>query len=267
MKSVRRMSETTDPPALPRTPSLRLDGRRALVTGGSRGIGLAAAAALAQAGAEVWLCARGEAELEAAAGLLRQEGAAVVTRILDVADLDAAAHLVAAAPAFDVLVNNAGMNRPAPFLEVRVEDYDQVMAVNVRATFFLAQAVAGRMVEAGVRGSIINVSSQMGRVGGARRTVYCATKWALEGLTRAMAIELGAHGIRVNTICPTFIETVLARQSLADPVYRAHVMDKIRLGRLGRVEDVMGAVLLLASDASAMMTGSSLMVDGGWTAG
>ncbi|KAB2860368.1 MAG: SDR family oxidoreductase, partial [Bauldia sp.] len=156
---------------------------------------------------------------------------------------------------------------PRTFLDVTEEEFDAVMDLNVRAAFFVSQAVAEGMVRAQCRGSIVHVSSQMGHVGGELRSAYCASKWALEGLTRASAIELAPHGIRVNTLAPTFIETALTARSLADPGYRAHVMSKIRLGRLGRVEDLMGAVLFLASDASALMTGTSLVIDGGWTAG
>ena len=252
---------------LPRTPSFRLDGRRALVTGAGRGIGLAAAAALSEAGAHVTLVARTPEEIEQAAVAIRASGGLAETLVLDVTDLDGVARSIAAAAPFDVLVNNAGTNRPAHVLDVRVEDYDAVMAVNVRAAFFVAQAVAQRLVAAGRGGSIINISSQMGHVGGPQRSVYCASKWALEGMTKAMALELGPHRIRVNTIGPTFIETPLARGFLAEPAFRDYVLGKIKLGRVGQVEDLMGAILFLASDASALMTGAAMVIDGGWTIG
>jgi NAD(P)-dependent dehydrogenase (short-subunit alcohol dehydrogenase family) len=252
---------------LPRTPSFRLDGKRALVTGAGRGIGLAAAAALAEAGAHVTLVARTPDEIGTAAQAIRAEGGQADTLQLDVTDIDAAARAIEAAAPFDVLVNNAGTNRPAHVLDVRVEDYDAIMALNVRAAFFVAQAVARRLVAAGKPGSLINISSQMGHVGGPLRTVYCASKWALEGMTKAMAMELGPHGIRVNTLGPTFIETPLARTFLANPEFQDYVLSKIKLGRIGQVEDLMGAILFLASDASALMTGTALVVDGGWTAG
>jgi NAD(P)-dependent dehydrogenase (short-subunit alcohol dehydrogenase family) len=185
--------------------------------------------------------------------------------VLDVCDVASAAHWVAREAAFDILVNNAGTNRPAPFLETRIEDYDAVFAVNARASYFLTEAVARRLVAAGKSGSIINMSSQMGHVGSVRRAVYCASKHAVEGMTKAMAAELGPHNIRVNTICPTFIDTPLTRPYFEDNAFRAAVLSKIRLGRLGRPEDVMGAVVFLASAASALMTGSALMLDGGWT--
>ncbi|PVM90827.1 3-oxoacyl-ACP reductase [Caulobacter radicis] len=250
---------------LPRTPSFRLDGRRALVTGAGRGIGLAAAAALAQAGAEVTLAARSAGEIEAAAQAIRDEGGRAQALVLDVGDLSAVKAATAATPAFDVLVNNAGTNRPKPFAEVTEDDYDAVLDLNLKAAFFVAQAVAGRMLEAGVRGSIVNLTSQMGHVGGARRSLYCASKWGLEGLSKAMALDLAPHGIRVNTIAPTFIETPLTRPFFEDQAFLDSVLSKIKLGRLGQVEDLMGAVVFLASDASALMTGSALVVDGGWT--
>jgi NAD(P)-dependent dehydrogenase (short-subunit alcohol dehydrogenase family) len=253
--------------ALPRTPSFRLDGRRALVTGAGRGIGLAAAAALAEAGAHVVLAARSREEIEAAAAEIRAEGGSAEALVLDVADIERAAAQITAQPPFHALVNNAGTNRPAAFQDVTPADFDAVMALNLRAAFFVAQAVARGMIAADIPGAILHVSSQMGHVGGARRSVYCASKWAIEGVARAMAIDLAPHGIRVNTLCPTFIETPMTRPFLQDEGFRAQVMQKIKLGRLGQVEDLMGAILFLCSDAASLMTGSSVLVDGGWTAG
>jgi len=251
---------------LPATPSFRLDGRRALVTGAGRGIGLAAAAALAGAGAHVTLVSRSPAEIEAAAAEIRTGGGTADALALDVLDIASMQSAIAAAEPFDILVNNAGTNRPRSFTEVSVEDFDAVMGLNVRAAYFTAQAVARRLVAAERRGSIINVSSQMGHVGGVNRTVYCASKFAMEGMTKAMAIDLGPHGIRVNTLCPTFIETPMTRPYFEDAAFRSFVLSKIKLGRLGQVEDLMGAILFLAGDGAALMTGSALVVDGGWTA-
>jgi NAD(P)-dependent dehydrogenase (short-subunit alcohol dehydrogenase family) len=197
-------------------PSFRLDGKRALVSGAGRGIGLAAAWALAEAGADVTLAARSSDEIEKAAAAIRDRGRMAAAVTLDVTDLTATTAALASRPPFEILVNNAGTNRPAPFIDVTVADFDAIFALNVRAAFFVAQAVARRLVEAGRPGSIINISSQMGHVGGARRTVYCASKHAMEGFTKAMAIELGPHRIRVNTLCPTFVETPLTRPCGSD---------------------------------------------------
>jgi len=251
---------------LPRLPSLRLDGRRALVTGAGRGIGVACAAALAQAGAHVVLAARTSGEIGAADEEIRADGGSAEPLVLDVTDTGAVRAAMAREAPFDVLVNNAGTNRPRPFLDVTEDDYDVIATLNQRAAFFVAQAVAQRMVAGGVRGSIIHVSSQMGHVGGARRSVYCMTKHGIEGLTKAMAIDLAPHGIRVNSIGPTFIDTPLTRPFFEDTAFRDDTLRRIKLGRLGTVEDLMGAVVFLASDAAALITGTALVVDGGWTA-
>ncbi len=252
--------------SLPTTPSLRLDGRNALVTGAGRGIGAAAATALAEAGARVTLCARTAGEIEEMAAALRERGFAAATLRLDVTDIDAFGKAIAAAAPFDIFVNNAGTNRPNLFVDVPVADFDLVMNLNVRAAYFAAQAVTRRLIAAGTGGSIINISSQMGHVGAANRSLYCASKWAMEGFSKAMAVELGPYGIRVNTLCPTFIETPMTRPFLENAAFKESVLSKIKLGRLGTVEDLMGAVVFLSSDASALMTGASLLMDGGWTA-
>lgn len=247
---------------LPRTPSFRLDSKHALVTGGTRGIGLAAAAALKKAGAAVTIVARRAEDVAAVAAALGAEGA-----VLDVTDYGAVRRLIESAPQpFDILVNSAGGARHAHALDITEPDYRAIMDLNVGAALFVSQAVAARLVQAGKPGSIIHISSQMGHVGGPNRTVYAASKFAVEGMTKAMAIDLAVHRIRVNTISPTFIETELSAKTLSDPDFRAWVLSKIKLGRLGQLEDIMGPVVFLASDASALMTGSAVMVDGGWTA-
>jgi NAD(P)-dependent dehydrogenase (short-subunit alcohol dehydrogenase family) len=251
---------------LPATPSQRLDGRRAVVTGAGRGIGLAAAAALAEAGAEVTLLARSADEIEEAAVAIRERGATAEAVRLDVTDLAAVDRFFSSQPAYHVVVNNAGTNRPKSVLEVTVEDYDVVLDLNLRSAFFVVQAAARKMVADGVRGALIHMGSQMGHVGGVGRSLYCASKWAIEGLNKALALDLAPYGIRSNTIAPTFIETPLTRPFFQDPVFRESVLAKIKLGRIGRVEDLMGAVVFLASDASSLMTGASLVIDGGWTA-
>lgn len=250
----------------PEMPSFSLHGKRALVTGGSKGLGFACAVALAQAGAEVWIAARDRPALDAAATLAAERGLTLHPLSLDITDVLQVERVLAPLPAFEILVNSAGLARHEPFLTVSEASFDAVMAINLRATFFISQQVAARMREERIAGSIIHISSQMGHVGGPSRSVYCASKFALEGLTKSMALELGDAGIRVNTLCPTFIETALSQRSLGEPAFRRYVLDNIKLGRLGTVEDVMGPVVFLASDAAAMITGSALMVDGGWTA-
>jgi NAD(P)-dependent dehydrogenase (short-subunit alcohol dehydrogenase family) len=255
-----------EPLVIPELPSQRLDGKRALVTGAGRGIGVACAAALTQAGAHVTLLSRTGDEIEAVAAALRAEGGAADCLVADVTESASLGPLLDARAPYDILVNNAGTNRPMHFLEVTLEDFDAVAALNLRATFFVSQLVARRLAAEKRPGSIIHMSSQMGHVGGTHRTVYCATKHAVEGLTKAMAIDLGPLGIRVNTIGPTFIETPLTRPFFAQEGFRTNVLSKIKLGRVGQVEDLMGAVVFLASDASSLMTGSAMIIDGGWTA-
>ena len=250
--------------ALPKTPSFRLDGRRALVTGASRGIGLGCAVALAEAGAHVVMAARGAEALQAAVEEMTGAGLSASALALDVTDLAAMRGAVAHQGPFDILCNSAGIARHAPALDTTPEDFDAVMSVNLRAAYFLSQAVAQGMANGG---SIIQISSQMGHVGGIDRAVYSGSKHAIEGMTKSMAIEWGPRQIRVNTICPTFIRTPLTEATFQDPERVAWIKEKIKLGRVGAVEDIMGAVVFLASDAASLVTGTSLLVDGGWTAG
>jgi NAD(P)-dependent dehydrogenase (short-subunit alcohol dehydrogenase family) len=251
---------------LPATPSFRLDGKRALVAGASSGIGLACAAALAQAGAEVALLARRAADLEEVAGAIRAAGGQATAHPLDVTDLSATAAFVQAQGPFDVLVNAAGLARHAPAVDTAPADFDAALNLNLRAAYFLAREVARGLIAARRPGSLVTVSSQMGHVGGIDRAVYCATKHGVEGMTKAMAIEWGPHGIRVNTLCPTFIRTPMTEPTFQNPDRRAWIESKIKLGRVGELSDVMGPVVFLASDASALVTGTALLVDGGWTA-
>ena len=252
---------------LPRTPSFDLTGKRALVTGASSGIGLACAAALAEAGARVTMVARGAERLEEACTAVCDSGGTAHAVAFDIADIPTLRERIVALGSFDVLVNAAGLARHSPALDTTEDDFDAVASVNVKAAYFAATAVAQGLITKGKPGSIIQISSQMGHVGGIDRAVYCATKHAVEGMTKAMAMEWGPHGIRVNTICPTFILTPLTQATFDNPDRRAWIESKIKLGRVGTVEDIMGAVLYLASDASALVTGISLKVDGGWTAG
>ena len=253
--------------AISTPPTFGLNNRRALVTGASSGIGVAAATILALHGAEVCLAARRSERIAALAEALREKGGSARALHLDIADVGATEKTVAAEGPFDILVNSAGAARNVPISEVTVADFDTVMAVNLRGTYFLTRAVGLGLIEAGKPGSLINISSQMGLVGGVDRSVYCASKHGVEGFTKAMAIEFGPHKIRVNTIAPTFIRTALTEPTFRQPDKLRWILDKIKLGRIAEVEDISGAVLYLASDASAMVTGSSLKVDGGWTAG
>jgi NAD(P)-dependent dehydrogenase (short-subunit alcohol dehydrogenase family) len=248
---------------LPITPSFRLDGQRALVTGASKGIGRAAAVALATAGASVVMAARSLDEMEATVGDLRATGHEAKAVRLDVTDRAAVRAAVVAEGPFEVLVNNAGTNIREPFLELKDASLDALLDLNLRAMFTTAKAVAEGMVAAGLKGSIINLSSVNGHVAGANRSVYSATKHGVEGMTKAMAFELGPHGIRVNAIAPGFVETPLTQPVLDDPLFRARVVRSMPLGRVMSVEDIMGAVVFLAAPASAMVTGLSLVIDGG----
>lgn len=249
---------------LPKTPSFDLTGKRALVTGASSGIGLGCAVALAEAGAHVVCAARRADVLDASVAAMAAEGWSVESLILDQADVSAI-EAVFETP-FDIVLNSAGLARHSAAVETTPQDYDAVMDINVRGAYFLSSFAAKAMMAAGKSGSIIHISSQMGHVGGIERAVYCASKHAVEGMVKAMAVEWGKANIRINTICPTFIRTPLTAPTFEDPERLKWVMDKIKLPRVGEVEDIMGAALFLASDASAMVTGTSMLIDGGWTA-
>lgn len=251
---------------LPTAPNFRVDGKRALVTGASRGIGLAAATALAQAGAAVTLVARSESELREVCREISAAGGQCDYLVLNVTDSRAVTEQLAQRGPFQILVNNAGMNRPKPLIELEDEDIDAVLDLNVKAAFYVTRVVAKGLLAAGLPGSVINVSSQMGWVGSPRRTLYCASKHAIEGMSKALAWELGHANIRVNTVCPTFIETEMTASMFEDSTFREWVTSRIALGRIGKVEETMGAIVFLASDASSLVTGSALMLDGGWTA-
>ena len=251
---------------LPKTPSMSLNGRKAIITGASSGIGLGCAVALAEAGAHVCLSARNSKNLNKVVEAIQAKGLNAEAITLDVSDVKASQEVILTNGPFDVLVNSAGSAHHTPSKDTNEEDFDDVMNVNLRGAYFLTQAVAKGLIQNKKPGSLINISSQMGHVGGIDRAVYSASKHAVEGFTKAMAIEWGPYNIRVNTICPTFIRTPLTQSTFNNPKLRGWIEEKIKLGRVGEVEDIMGAVVFLASDASAMVTGSALMVDGGWTA-
>lgn len=243
-----------------------IQGKRIVVTGAGRGIGLSIAKMLAVQGARVTLVSRNEPELRRAVEEITQNGGEADWLVLDITDTGALKRSKLASRTFDVLINNAGTNRPMPFIDIAEEDYDAVMNLNIKSIFFFTQLIVKKMISEKIPGSVINMSSQMGHVGAANRTIYCTSKFAVEGLTRSLAVELGRHQIRVNSIAPTFIETPMTAGFLQNDTFREEVLGKIKTGRLAKEKDLFGAVLLLASDASSMMTGSSLIVDGGWTA-
>ena len=252
---------------LPRTPSFSLNGKRALVVGASSGIGSACAVALAEHGADVTLAARRKDRLLKLVDEMRFEEWNVSALEMDVAKVEKTSAIIAEEGPFDILVNSAGLAKHSRSLETLINDFDTVLEINLKGAYFLTQAVAKSLVEAGKSGSLINISSQMGLVGGPERAVYCSSKHAVEGFTKSMAMEFGSASIRINTICPTFILTDMTRSTFEDPEKRAWIENKIKLGRVGKVEDIMGAVVYLASDASSLVTGSALLIDGGWTAG
>lgn len=244
----------------------RLDGKVALVTGAGRGLGRGIAMALASAGAEVLLNSRSPQELAAVAAAIAAGGGKATPLPFDVTDARAMRAAFGHVERLDILVNNAGVNRPQPFLEVDDETLDRLIDLNIRALFRCAQAGARFMVAQG-SGVIVNMSSQMGHVGSERdRTVYVMTKHAVEGLTKAIAAELGPKGVRVVSIAPTFIKTPLTEPFFRDPSFSQWVHDRIPLGRLGSIDEVANAVVFLASPAAGLVTGSALLVDGGWTA-
>ena len=251
---------------LPQTPSFSLANKNALVVGASSGIGLACAVALADYGAKVTLAARRTKNIKELAEKLNDKGCDASILDLDISNLENIEENLLSKGPYDVLVNSAGIAKHSLSKNTKVSDFDEVLNVNLKGAFFLTRTVAIQLLKDKKSGSLINISSQMGIVGGLERSVYCASKHAVEGFTKAMAIEYGPYGIRINTICPTFILSELTRSTFEDAKKRKWIEEKIKLGRVGKVEDIMGAVIYLASDASTLVTGSALMVDGGWTA-
>lgn len=252
---------------LPQTPSFRLDGKTALVAGASSGIGFGCAVALAQAGAHVLCAARSTDKLGEAVSAINAKGWSAEALTLDLADVPATSAAISALATLDIFVNSAGLARHAAAMDTSEEDFEVVSNLNWKAAHFSAREAARKMIAGGKGGSIVTISSQMGHVGGIDRSVYSASKHAIEGMTKSMAIEWGPERIRVNTICPTFVRTPLTESTFANQERVDWITSKIKLGRVGEVEDIMGATVFLASDASALITGTSILVDGGWTAG
>ena len=250
----------------PKTPSFNLNGKRSLITGAGRGIGMGASIALAHAGSEIVMVARTEEQLMALNDHIKNLGLKSSYKVLDVTNDSELEEFINNEKPFDILVNNAGTNIPSSLVDTKIDDFDYVMSLNVKSVINLTKHVVAKMLDNNIRGSIINVSSQMGHVGGPNRTTYCSTKFAIEGFTKSLSIELAPKGIRVNSICPTFIKTPMTEPFLKDDKFKDQVISMIPIGRLGEIEDLMGPFVFLASDASSLMTGSSLLVDGGWTA-
>ena len=251
---------------LPEVPSFDLSKKKALVVGASSGIGLASACALASQGANVTLASRRVEKLKDISNEMTSKGWLATYLEMNISDIERTTGLIREKGPFDILVNSAGVARHSKMVDTTSNDFDEVMNTNLRGAYFLTQSVAKGLLQVGKPGSLVNISSQMAHVGGQERTVYCASKFAVEGFTKALAIELGPSKIRVNTICPTFIKTAFTENTLRDPIKKEWVLSKIKLNRLGEPEDIMGAVIYLASDASTLVTGTSVMVDGGWTA-
>lgn len=245
--------------------SLRLDGLTAVVTGAGRGLGRGISIALADAGAEVVLVSRTQTDLDEVAGVIEGAGGTASTLVCDVTDAAQVIEKIEGLERIDILMNNAGSNIPEPFVDVSEDNLDFLLNLNVKSMFLVAQAAARRMLAGGRGGSIIHMSSQMGHVGSPNRTNYCTTKHAVEGMSKAIAAELAPHNIRSNCIGPTFIETPMTKPMFENPEFHTFVMDRILMGRLGRISDVTGAVVFLASPASELVTGASLTIDGGWT--
>lgn len=247
-------------------PDFSLSGKRILVTGASKGIGFAAASAVAELGAEVVLVARSATDISRAVDSLKSRGLNASGASVDITSRTAVADFIEQQEVFDGLINNAGCNRPGPFADATESDFDAVFGLNVKAAYFTAQQVVKKMIASNKQGSLVHISSQMGHVGGPNRTLYCGSKWAVEGMSKAMALDLAKYNIRSNTLCPTFIETEMTAPFFEDSSFKASVLEKIKLGRLGSVHDLTGAIVFLISDASSLMTGTSMLIDGGWTA-
>lgn len=256
--------------ATPSVPNFRIDGRTALITGAGRGLGVGMAKGLSQAGAKVVLMSRTRPELDAVAEEIAASGGVAETLVCDVTDEDAVRVAIDGLPALDILINNAGTNIPQSFVDVESAALDTMLNLNVRAAFIVAQAAVNRMLKdkdrAARGGAVVNISSQLGRVALRGRSVYTMTKHAIEGMTKSMAIELAPNRIRVNAVGPTWVDTPMTGPALADPDFRAEIIGSIPMGHLAQVDDIVGAVVFLASPAAAMITGASLVVDGGWTA-
>src|SRR3954447_24867166 len=258
--------KTADEQHAASTSLFRVDGLTAVITGASRGIGGGCARLLAALGAHVVLVARSVRDLQTAVSEIEASGGSAEYWAIDLkSSLAEFKERISTLPALDILVNNAGINRPQSFFAVDTETFDELFNLNVRVSFFCAQIAAQRMVETKRSGSIVMISSQAGHVGLPDRSVYCSTKFAIEGMTKAIALEAAQFGIRVNTVAPTYVPTPMTEPMFRDPKFSEFVQANIPMGRMATVEEVAAAVAYLAAPASRIVTGTSLLVDGGWT--
>ena len=249
---------------------INLRSRTALVTGAGKGLGKACAIALAEAGAKVVIISRTLSDLTKVEKIIKKTKGSCLKFECDVTDLNKFKNILKKIKRLDILVNNAGTIRPEHFTKVKIKNMEYLVVLNMKAAFNVAQLCTKKMVELKNRkkagGSIINMSSQLGRVGAPIRSVYNMTKFGVEGLTRGMALELGKYNIRVNSVCPTFVETPMVKTFFKNKKFKQQMLDNIPLGRAAQENDVSTAVAFLAADSSNSITGTSLMVDGGWTA-
>ena len=252
---------------IPSTPSFKLNNRKALVTGAYGSIGLGCAVALSEAGADVTIAGKNNDKLDEVILAFKKKGLKADKLIIDANNVNSLKEKIDQKAPFDILVNSIGIAKHSKSSNTNLNDYDHVMNINTKFAYFITQSIANRLISHNKSGSLINISSQMGHVGGIDRAVYAASKHAIEGFTKSMAIEWGKFGIRVNTICPTFIKTNLTKNSFENKEIKKWIKSNIKLNSIGEVTDIMGAVVFLSSDASKMITGSALMIDGGWTAG
>ena len=250
--------------------NFNLKNKTAVVTGAGKGLGRACAIALAEAGANLVIISRTQKDLNEVSKKIRKLKSKCKSYVCDITNYNNIQKIINDIPKIDILINNAGNNIPEHFTKVKTKDMEYLVRINTIATFNLAQLCALKMIETKNRkkigGAIINMSSQMGHVGGPIRSVYNMTKFGLEGLTKGMSIDLAKYNIRVNTICPTFVVTPMTKKFLKDKKFLKETLNNIPLGRFAELSEVASATVFLASDAASMITGTSLLVDGGWTA-